>query len=343
MIKNRTEMLTDAPRVPMLLGGLIHRAVPCVLNLASAPFNGKAIFAGRQKLEAFEPQLLNLGKAIPAKRDKKIPPVFHFVFGLKQAEEFPFYAKLAVLTALHHNPGWQAIFHFTYEPFGEHWESLKPKLVLSQVPEFDYFGIAPIRHYAHKADVIRLLALLHLGGAYLDIDTITQRPFAELQHFPFVMGIQAGLPGQPGGLCNAIMLAEPQSAFAKLWLTQYRYFRSRGQDWLWDFLSVKTPAQLARRNPDLLAVLRPQAFFDPLWNTVEEVMFAEVPKQAGDHSTNFAFHLWNNFIGKRLRELDETHVMNSNSLYAQIARPVLLALKRTSMQDHSAIARKYYM
>ncbi len=317
------KLIAPAPRVPMPLGGLVHRVVPRALNLATAPFNQKAIHADQIKLAGFEKQLQALAKAMPQGQAGKIPPILHFVYGLKQREAFPYYAKLAVLSALHHNPGWQANFHFREEPYGIHWESLKPRLTLIPVPDFTYFGAAPVIHYAHKADVIRLLALLHVGGAYLDIDTLTQKPFAPLQSQSFVMGIQRALPGQPGGLCNAIMLAAPQAAFTQLWLHQNRHFRSRGTDWLWDYMSVKTPALLASKNPALITVLKPEALFDPLWDEVESVLFGESP--ATTALPNFAFHLWNNMIGTKLEAIDKDYVRNSNSLYAQLARPVAKA------------------
>ena len=314
---------TSAPRVPMPLGGLVHRVIPRALNLITAPFNQSAIHTDQINLAKFEIQLQALAKTMPQSQAGKIPPVLHFVYGLKKREAFPYYSKLAVLSALHHNPGWRAIFHFREEPFGPHWESLKPRLTLNVVPNFTYFDIAPITHYAHKADVIRLLALLHIGGAYLDIDTLTQKSFSPLQSQNFVMGVQRALPGQPGGLCNAIMLAAPQAAFTQLWLKQHRHFRSHGTDWLWDYMSVKTPALLARQNPAFITVLKPEALFDPLWDDVESILFGEKPPAAA--LPNFAFHLWNNMIGTKLEAIDADYIRTSNSLYAQIARPVAKA------------------
>ncbi len=307
----------------MPLGGFVHRAVPGLLNRATATFNRPAIAEAAARLAKLEAQLQHMAKAHAGPSANTIPPILHFVYGLKQREVFPYYAKLAVLSALHHHPGWQAMFHLGHEPTGPHWQSLKPRLILNPVPALDYFGIAPLKHHAHKADVIRLLALQHIGGVYMDIDTLTQKSFSPLNAEKFVMGIQPALPGQPGGLCNAIMLARPQAAFTSLWLAQHRHFRSRGTDWLWDFMSVKTPAQLARKNPNLITVLKPKALFDPLWNTVEETLFSETP--VANALPNFAFHLWNNMISAKLDSIDPHYIKTSNSLYAQIARPVAKA------------------
>ncbi len=314
---------TTARQLSLPLGGLIHRLIPRALNQLTAPANSKAIAASRVRVESLEKQLAALATALPKSPIGTIPPIFHFVYLSKKPEPFPYYAHMAVLSAIHLNPGWRVIFHGTHEPTGPHWESLKPRLTLNHVPDLDYIGIAPLHHYAHKADVIRLLALLHIGGAYLDLDTITQKSFAPLQENDFVMGIQAELPGQPGGLCNAIMLGAPNSAFARLWLNRFHDFRSRGTDWLWDYMSVKTPALLANKNPGLITVLKPEAFFDPLWDKIDEVLFSEHPVQT--QLPNFAFHLWGNTIRDRLSQINPNYLKTSNSLYAQLARPVAKA------------------
>ena len=303
------------------LRGQIHLWVPRLLNTIHAPKNQAEIARGAANFATIENRLKTL--AGPQLSDSKIPKIIHLVFGLKQSEALPFYAKMAVLSARHHNPDWQVMFHYTHEPHGKYWDELKPKLILNQVPSLDYVGNAPMRHYAHKADVLRLLALYHIGGAYLDIDTLTCRSFEDLRDQQFVMSIQRKLPGQPGGLCNAIMLGARGSAFAKLWIEYAHHCRSAGKDWLYDFNAVKLPAILAYRRPELLTVLKPQAFFEPLWDTVMAKMFSEQPNLNEPPPENYAIHLWNNMIKVQLDSLDENYVKTSNSLYARLARPAL--------------------
>lgn len=303
------------------LRGQIHLWVPRLLNTIHAPRHKTEITRGAANFAAIEDSLRRL--AGPQSNDRKIPKIIHLVFGLKQPEALPLYAKVAVQSAMYHNPGWRVMFHYTHEPFGKYWDELKPKLNLNQVPSLDYVGNAPMRHYAHRADVLRLLALYHIGGAYLDIDTLTCRSFEELREEQFVMGIQRKLPGQPGGLCNAIMLGARGSAFAKLWIEYAHHCRSAGKDWLYDFNAVKLPAILAYRRPELLTVLKPQAFFEPLWDTVLNTMFNETGNPSEAPLENYAIHLWNNMIKDRLDSLDENYIKTSNSLYARLARPAL--------------------
>ncbi len=314
---------TASPLLYLPIGGMVHRLLPRLLNRLSAPANRKAIAASRRQLEILETQLATMATTIPHASAGTVPPILHFVFLSNNSQPFPYYAKMAILSAMHYNPGWAAFMHFTYEPTGPHWNSLRSSLILNQVPDLAYFGIAPLRHFAHKADLIRLFALRHLGGAYLDLDTITQNSFEPLRRHSFVMGIQAALPGQPGGLCNAIMLGARDAPFTNLWLQQFQDFRSRGTDWLWDYMSVKTPALLARKAPKLVTILKPEAFFDPLWDRIDDVLFNERPAAASH--PNFAFHLWGNTIRARLAQISPAYIKTSNSLYAQIARPVAKA------------------
>ena len=307
----------------LFLRGQIHRFVPNLINQIMSVPDRKKISMAAANFAEIETRMKAL--ALPAEPGANIPPVLHFVFGLKQREHLPYYSKIAILSAMYHNPQWRVLFHYTHEPFGPHWEALKPRLTLNQVPTLDYVGNAPMRHYAHKADVLRLLALLHIGGAYLDIDTLTQKSFADLQKFQFVMSQQRHLPGQPGGLCNAIMLGAPNSAFAKLWLQAAGRCRSKGKDWLYDFNAVKLPAMLAYENPQALTVLKSQAFFEPLWDTINKVMFDESAAGAEANPQSYAYHLWNNMIHDKLESIDPNFIKTSKSLYAHIARPVAKA------------------
>ena len=60
--------------------------------------------------------------------------------------------------------------HYQNLPTGPWWDLLAPSLTLIETsPPETYLG-RPITKFAHKADVLRLLAMKHSGGIYLDID-----------------------------------------------------------------------------------------------------------------------------------------------------------------------------
>ncbi len=254
-----------------------------------------------------------------------IPKRLIFVYGFKGPEVFHYYMYVAVKSALHHNPDWRAVIFYCHQPLGEFWDQVvdDDKVSVIQVPDFEFFGIARFRHYAHKGDIVRLLALNILGGVYLDIDTVTVSGFDPFRDKPFVMGVQADVVGAAGGLCNAVMMSQPGSAFSTRWLREYRSFNSKGRDKYWDFHSVKLPAMLSYELADEITILPYDRLFWPLWNDLERILLKEgscslVPKLK--HA--YAFHLWNGVTEKALQRITPEFVSTSTSAYASFARRI---------------------
>jgi hypothetical protein len=299
---------------------VFHLSFNCVGAACKYP----AVRRAGQAVESINKQMRKISLDLQTPDTNEIPKILHFVYGFKKSEELPFYAYMAVMSALHYNPGWRAVFHYHKEPFGENWEKLKTHLLLNQISDFNFFGIAPIHHYAHKSDIVRLLALKHIGGAYLDIDTLTARNFDQLVQYDFVMGIQAHVNNQKGGLCNAAMLSKRNSRFVNRWLSKYASFHSKGRDQLWDFHSVKLPALLSYAHPTELKILEHDAFFYPLWLDVDRVLLSEESHRWKEYmKESFLFHLWNGFTEERINSIDKNYIMESKSIYAEIARPAL--------------------
>ena len=55
-------------------------------------------------------------------------------------------------------------------PTGPWWDLIVPHLTLIKTIAPDEIYGRKLEHFAHKADVLRLLAMKHTGGIYLDID-----------------------------------------------------------------------------------------------------------------------------------------------------------------------------
>ncbi|EAL20418.1 hypothetical protein CNBE3390 [Cryptococcus deneoformans B-3501A] len=112
----------------------------------------------------------------PKKKGMLVPDAVHYVYGLKpvpqgqHGEELPYYAYLAMRSALINLKPKAIYFHYEHLPTGPWWDLIRPHLTLikTQVPESIYGR--PLKHFAHKADVLRLLAMKYSGGIYLDID-----------------------------------------------------------------------------------------------------------------------------------------------------------------------------
>jgi len=189
-----------------------------------------------------------------------IPNTIHFIFGLDErfgGKPFSFIHFLAVYSAWKVNRPAEILFHYHYEPDTIWWKEARPYVRLNRVEiPTEVFG-NPITHFAHKADVIRLEQLQRHGGVYLDLDVVCLNPFAPLRRHEMVMGRQAGT-----GLCNAVILADPNSEFLRTWYDSYRTFNQED----WSRHSVLLPFRLAQEHPDWIHVEGPYSFFYPVFN-----------------------------------------------------------------------------
>lgn len=252
-----------------------------------------------------------------------IPRIVHFCHGFAdKAPVFPLVHYIAVRSAMHWIHPEAVHFHFVNEPVGPYWDAIRPSLTLVRHQPFDHVFDRPIRHFAHKADVVRLRALIESGGIYLDIDTICCRPWDGLLAKSCVLGLQRYHHGELG-LCNAVMLGEPGNTFLADWLAAYRDF----SDARWDEFSVRVPFQIAgmsgRLQPrrDDLHVEPVESFFQPdytpsgLKNLFERVV---------SYPRAYCHHLWESFGYRRyLLPLTEDLVREVDTTYNLLARPFL--------------------
>jgi len=242
----------------------------------------------------------------------RIPNIIHFCFGLSAGSSFGFLEYLAVRSAIDLNPPDQCFFYYAHRPTGRWWDRIEPHITAVQVdPPNEIFGNR-IQHYAHQADITRLNALIEHGGIYLDIDTLCVRPFDDLRIHPCVMGRQ----GENRGLCNAVILAEPQSAFLKAWLEHYRDFRTDE----WDEHSVQLPMALAQSQElaDQIHTLPEDRFFFPHWEQMD-ALFESQDLALFDHS--YCIHYWATMTYRRwLSGISFERIFERNANFDILAR-----------------------
>lgn len=251
-----------------------------------------------------------------------IPNIFHFCYGLSEdfgGKPFSLVHYLAIKSAKDVNSPDKILFYYSFEPQGEWWEKAKSLVTLVKVsPPEEIFG-NKLFHVAHKADVLRLNALIDHGGIYLDLDTISRKAFSPLLKNKFVIGKQG--KWRKMGLCNAVMMAEKNSEFAKLWLNEYRTFRSKGKDKYWAEHSVKLPMKLAKSNPGLLHIEPYDSFHFPLYYPSSLKNLFEKEKS---YPNAYCHHLWEGGSwNKYLKDLNVEDIKKRNSTYNSIARRFL--------------------
>jgi hypothetical protein len=186
----------------------------------------------------------------------QIPKFLHFIYGLN-GDPFGLTDRIAIRSAHVHNPDWKIYFWCPAEPTGEQWNRLRDKtpLTIINVADRGTWNDHAIPHHQHRSDLLRHTLLYAIGGAYLDIDTITLAPFPSdwLKH-DFVIGREyesLAHREQTTGLCNAVMFCKMYSRFQWLWLNEWQRFDGGG----WNEYSVKAPWRLHLENPGLCHVV----------------------------------------------------------------------------------------
>jgi glycosyltransferase involved in cell wall biosynthesis len=270
-----------------------------------------------------------------------IPKVVHFVFGLEeQREPFHFVHYLSVASCLRVLEPDAVVFHHKHLPWGPWWERVAPHVELREVdlvPEVsaaDYsLGTVPVAYrYAHHADFVRLDALIEEGGVYADIDTVFVRALRpDLFDRPFVIGAEPPVRDERTGqsrrsLCNALLMAEPGSAFARAW----RARMAGALDGSWSNHSGFLSQALAEEMPEEVHVEPPATFFS-------------FPSDAGGLARLFeerhpvpadacSIHLWAHLWWERTRrDFSPAHagwctpcaIRRARTTFADLARPYL--------------------
>ncbi len=257
-----------------------------------------------------------------------IPNIVHFNYGLMpQNEDFLFTYYIAVLSCkLINNPD-KIYFHYHYEPKGYWWDKTKVLVDLIKIDVPTHIGNKPIKKVAHKSDIARMMALKKYGGVYLDIDTICIRSYKDLLHNKFVIANEITESGKNMGLCNAIMMSEPESSFINDWWNNYEnFFNPDG----WQEASTMLPLKVSELNQNL-TILKPSNFLLPSWESTDMIF----EKENNIHEDLIVLHYWNQYsINKYLNQiknfdwiLDNSHTLYGKALINLISKIPLTKYK----------------
>lgn len=264
----------------------------------------------RRQLDSIHPKIVTSTKP----SDIPIPNIIHFVYGFKpQDTEFSLFKYIAIESAIKLNKPNCVYFHYKYEPHGYWWDLIKPCLKMNHIDPPKMIFDKPVTKFAHQADIIRLKMLNEMGGIYLDIDTICLKPFKDFMKYDFVMGLQ----GDNYGLCNAIMLAKPNTTFGHEWYQSYHNFDEN----LWDYHSVQLPLILSKKIP--ITILENDTFFYPLWDPLKECLFNEridLNEAQKIFKNSYCIHLWESYNENELNQITMSNIFSKNTLYNILAR-----------------------
>lgn len=272
-----------------------------------------------------------------------VPNIIHFIFGLSPdfgGKPFSFSHYIAIQSAMIENDPSDIIFHYEHEPTGEYWDLIKTKITLNKIEAPSQIHGNPLYHVAHKAGVVRLQSLYKTGGVYLDIDTITVKPLHKFREYNFAIGQELEQPIEytmlqkikklikhqtfrpfkenVGGLCDAVLFAEPGAKFIEHWLEAYKTFRSKGKDEFWGEHAVTVPLELSRKYPDLVKKISPYYFHYPLYDELGLKLLFEKNIQ---FKKSYVHHLWESASWEKyLKHLSFKKVCEENTTYNLLAR-----------------------
>ena len=256
----------------------------------------------------------------------RIPNIVHYIFGMAPdfgGKPWSLMHHVCLMSAVERLKPARVLFHYEYEPSGPWWD-LSRKLVtlMPMTAPREVFG-KPLLHVAHRAGVVRLRTLIEHGGIYLDSDVFVQRSFADLLDQSTVLGLE----GENGeyGTADAIILAEPNSAFLCRWLEEYRGFRSRGRDEVWAEHAVAVPGKLAKQFSNEVTLLPYKAFYWPLW-TDDHLRWLYEDRRPIDLSQTYANHLWEARAWKSVKHLTPGRVRAVDTNFNLWARQMLVGV-----------------
>jgi hypothetical protein len=247
---------------------------------------------------------------------KMIPKKLHFVYISTPAKGgLPFYFCywVAIRSAMRLNPEYEVNLWYEEEPKSRYFDALRGMVRLRKVTPPDHVFGNPVPHYAHKADVLRLQILLEEGGVYLDLDTVTVRPFDALLNNTVVMSIVKN-SGRIFGLGNSVIMSSPSSSFLHRWYESYRTFRSRGHDEFYDEHGAGYSFRLAKQFPLEITLLDEKAFLTP---DMTPRGIADLFLVNGNYPHAFCHHLWGKNAQDVIESLSEWNVYFYPGLYSR--------------------------
>lgn len=249
-----------------------------------------------------------------------IPNILHYVHLSEGGRPWQLHHYLSVKSAVERSGVENITVWMDEEPTGEWWNKTVPMVQLEFIePPTEIYG-KPITQLAHKSDVLRLQILIEHGGIYVDTDVIFLKPFTHLLDNEFILG-QQGVDGNEG-LCPAVILSEPDSTFAKLWLAGFRDSFLGGPPGSigWSSHSVGYPHFLSKQYPEYLTIEDFDKFFWPLYHKEHlKALFEDLH----EFPNALSIHLWETSSKHYLEGITEDNIKTVNTSFNLCVRDLL--------------------
>lgn len=238
---------------------------------------------------------------------------------------FPFHAAVSILRAARLHPRARVLVFAESVPAGSFWDLVASAVELILVPAFERFGRARGIDAHLRMDIVRLLALSRLGGVFAATDMMMLQALDALANYSIVLGAQASVPVGRPTFGSRLAVARRDNPFCRKWLEVYESEdivagESRRND-----LATRLPVRLYAENPDLVHVLRHDAWFAPSSTRARPFLFD--PMSADSHAISLtdrlALPLWSDTLADDLAAWTPQRAMTEDCLFARLCREVL--------------------
>lgn len=236
----------------------------------------------------------------------------------ESTQEFCFAHYLAILSAYIVNNPEKLYVYYLFRPFGQWWDRLLSFIIAEKVERPEAWGEHAITKRQHISDAIRLLKLKEHGGVYIDIDTLTLRPYTSFLQYDTVLGRE-----DAHRLSNSVIIANTNSYFLNLWLANYEAcFITDGfgeasrrlPQRIWDMMNKNS------KMTSSVKILDEDAFCRPLYNEVGAIFVSDV-----DIPKNLRIlPLWGDFSSRYVQAISmEWIAAHPHTLYAKIVNELI--------------------
>lgn len=234
----------------------------------------------------------------------------HFIYFYnqksKRKSDWDLMRYIAIKSFYNENSDWEINYYTNLQPSGEYWERSKEYCKLHLVdPDTEIFG-NPLIHPAHISDVFRLQTLIKHGGVYCDFDTITVGNFDKLIEMNKMLF--ADLSNRKHTIGNGVLIAPKDSTYCKIWLSEFKNFRSQGRDKYWDELSVKVHKNLMKREElENTFFVLPSVYFYPYSHYRINELY-DMYKPSNINSNTHSIHLYDSVHYEKINTVSEQQI-----------------------------------
>lgn len=253
-----------------------------------------------------------------------IPRTIHFIFFGFTEFHYIHYLAVKSAVAVHGVP--VKLYYSQAPKDNPLWDEIASMVELVQVDPPQEFRGHQLTSYQYKADILRLQILIEQGGAYLDIDVISLRPFDEFWNEHCVLGIESA---DGSSITNAVMMAEPNHPFMQRWLDDTAT-NLENKPWAWHGVCLPREIYDSQAWPDIR--LEPRASFMP-FDFRDRYIFTQEEGREHDLDHSYTMHMWDTIWGAHLAHIDSNYIEREHNYLTQICKPYVRKIPMPTSSD----------